>query len=344
MKTVKDQFYEMENARENWYRDILVEAVEIGFFNEADFLEKDWTKIRQRLDNAQLEYSNDFICDKLMKLFIEKCQFDQVKNELDRIWIGVSDEDESINAMAYFINPDFDGYLIKYTNKLKLLVRKVTEFISANLLLFGSINAKDENLFYNVLRLRYYTLQQLFDDAFSMKIHNYLKGDLYSHREEFDKLLGRIYAIATGFIIAHEIGHHLLDHTKYFHLIPFISRLCREDIDIEGHKKEFDSDSFAIHLLYSSLLEDNREKLYEGQYVFLFGPLIVMLAISLLNEEPNKDSVSHPSVKSRFKCIMNTMKIYATESDFQWCNEAFKYICDSLVENYSLWNGERWWE
>ncbi|MGX5475380.1 hypothetical protein [Bacillus toyonensis] len=154
---------------------------------------------------------------------------------------------------------------------------------------------------------------------------NYIQLEIDTVVEGYNKKIeAKAATMATFtdmFILAHEISHHLLNHTgrehgfrDYLSLVPNEYQMWLKTNNI-AHKNEFEADTFAILLLLGINPENHKKCLkVEKQLYFemAFGILFTLEIIALL-EKKEMDSSTHPAIKDRINNAKNILSLFVSE-------------------------------
>lgn len=332
-KYVMDMFFEDNpKAGRNWLKQYAVNAIEN--MPEGTLKEKIkdlYDKNEEKVDNLELWYSNDFYVHLIMSQFIDTTD-EITSNELKNVFVGKKIGDEA-NATAHFIDPDFTGYLITFNFELEYQLFNVSEVFASDILLCTTQNEDIKNWahFFHFTNVEALPNQNevglIAESILPEQVHKkYLDLSRYA-------FLG-----ATAFVLAHEIGHHFLNHTTQQNssILPFISNNIRGG-NI-NHEYEFAADEYALKLM----LEGNKEKSYKFEY--LSGPFIVMVTLAFEDSSPDKSSSSHPSIKDRYLNIKEKTKNYCSEEEYETLIVFTERILQFISDVKNPWDNNIWWK
>lgn len=138
------------------------------------------------------------------------------------------------------------------------------------------------------------------------------------------------------FILAHEISHHLLNHTgrthhfnDYLEILPRESAVWKSSTN-QSYKNEFEADSFAILLLLGIDPENHKEKVKIEEQLYFemsFGVLFTLQVLSILSKKEDISS-THPPTEERIKNAKNILNRFVS-------NKILNTLDDS-ISNYTM--------
>ncbi|WP_200961627.1 ImmA/IrrE family metallo-endopeptidase [Paenibacillus sp. Soil522] len=147
---------------------------------------------------------------------------------------------------------------------------------------------------------------------------------------------------ATAFVIAHEIGHHFLKHTKNSH--KFMQSNRRIPGFNVNHEWEFAADAFALNLMFSNKDNEKRLLFNTDSPVYFCGPVIAFLAIACGDNSPCEASESHPSIRDRYLNMMEEIKKYCGSSDYTFFNKLVSKTQSAINKKDQPWGNAVWWK
>ena len=352
-KYPKDQFFDENlNAQRNWDEYILKTAKEeaqkdphphlpIDQFIEDNTIPSFSTEEEEEEDfTTELWYSNDSFLNTIMLHFIDNVD-EKTSHELRKFFIGKLGPQKSPNAEARNRKPEIDeGYLITYNFTLDFGISRLTEVYASYIHYKGHIGEYKKQL--GELLLNNYMM--LFNLE---KFNPAYKRNLPVHiQEQYNESSYKHYFGATAFVVAHEIGHHLLKHTVVKEDSMMIT-YKNDFIDMIGtnidHEYEFAADDFAVDFF----LKDKRYELYNKERKidlnYLTSPLYVMLALALDTNDPTAVDGDHPPIRDRYLKLLSKLSNYCTEGEIKLLKEIFRDIVQGIQDMYKPWI-KVWWE
>ncbi|MFB6367703.1 hypothetical protein ACFCP7_27450 [Paenibacillus elgii] len=331
IKRSKHQFFEgNENAKENFYKDFINDLIGRNSENKlGELLTTLNSKFSPVLEDAFLIYSNDPFIDIIMYRFVENADED-LKEKMQSIYIGKVQKDDEANAVAITRDGNFEGYLIEFYFELEYILFNVGEAYSAFILSFFDEGNVDSNL---MLEITAGNISCLPDQNINGMVLSLGIPD--AQRKLYGQLAMDAFMAGTAFVIAHEIGHHMLRHTE---------NSLQPNMNIRGgninHEYEFCADEFALRLMYKRVaIESNDDFSME----YLLGPVFVILAMALNDLNPQLPSQDHPSIADRYRNINNNMNKYVKEEEYERIIFIFECFLKMIDKYKNPWNGTKWW-
>jgi hypothetical protein len=195
--------------------------------------------------------------------------------------------------------------------EFNLIRERIDTHINENALFKAKFFKDSSNLVGNCVKWREN------DKYIQLDVNTVIKG--YSKNIE-----NKAAALATFmdmFILAHEISHHLLNHTgrshdfqNYLEIIPKESSIWGKSTN-QSFKNEFEADAFAILLLLGITPENYKEKLkIEKQLCFemSFGVIFTLEIISVLSKNEEASS-THPPIEERLKNVNTILEEFVSD-------------------------------
>lgn len=162
--------------------------------------------------------------------------------------------------------------------------------------------------------------------------------DLPKFPKSFDVTTRWLFYYMAMFIIAHEIGHHALGHTKDESALALLGVGGYEEIESTAHRMEYQADEFALNCLISSQAHHNDGF---GSVDRVTSAYLCITGLSLIGSE-SECSVTHPSAELR---ILNIFRHASDKSETHFdsfCSYNVNFIrtlymnlsSDGTVENW----------
>ncbi|PFO85769.1 hypothetical protein [Bacillus cereus] len=329
----KKFFKENPKAYENWFVEFTENAIKKCPPYLKELLEEKYKIAKPILDEQYTWFSNDLFLHHIMYNLINDAN-EEIKGELEKVWIGKLDDKLEATAIARTIDPDFSGYLITLNFEMEYLLCNVCEALAGELLICTHKDEKYKKLMTELYITNFMSLPEQNERAI------FIREELPS---VIDKKISDFFSLAyigaTTFVIAHEIGHHFLKHTE----VDSVFIKPYRDMYIRGgninHEFEYAADDFAIDLMMQ-----NKSNL---KIEYLAGPYLVMLALALVDPTPQFSCDSHPSIKDRFENIkqriaLNYKDEEVVETLIALTNRVTEFI--NISAKPERWKGREWWK
>lgn len=251
-KYVMNQFFEDNPKIEgNWLKQFIEDAIKNSPDDLKVGLEKMYNEYQDKIEELDLWYSNDYFIHLLMSQFIDEAD-EITRNELKEVFIGKKYSDE-VNATAHDIDSNYNGYLITFNFELEYQLFNLSE-VFASEILFCTNKDKEITPFIAALLVANVTALPNQSER-GMYLQSMLPSQTWKH---YCNISMYAYLGATAFVLAHEIGHHFLKHTKQNNSISSISPF--RNYNIRGgninHEYEFAADEYALKLM----LQNNKKR------------------------------------------------------------------------------------
>jgi len=308
-----------------------------------DFYIGSTDEIYDSLENMNLEFSNEVVCDFIIDVVEKNTQNDELKALLNRVFVGFIENTESESAQAF--PPINEDYLITLTEKMFSSLMDIGDILAAKLLFDFEYISADERDFVDSLinlckrKINDTNVQKEIDDLF--RKNN--KNDLVP---TFDRLSNEIFEISLGFVIGHEIGHHYYSHKGASVNIETMAmdkgrRIMNYVDDLnDEHWKELAADRFAFAFVHEFLTGFYHGKIKLHQLLGLF--VAIMYICTRMN--PFSYTNRHPAPLIRLigiRCLVidsyrSILNDWGTISDY----------VDWLFTNIEIKdcnNNDKWW-
>lgn len=273
---------------------------------------------------------------------------DELRREVESVYV-VKSYDYRANAFAHFRTGDYRGYLVTYWEGLNILFHMTSVLyaeyydIQDDRICAERGWPKTSKLPNSEKRQRHrWNIATFLSFADTCRLRDFdlrLTPQIDFSTYE-DTLWMLFFNACIAFAVAHEIGHHILNHTAstagasiraFVSLPPDLSTVSGE------HRIEFEADLFAAKSL--CLLRDTSE-LYKA-YMMYVSPLLALGSLGLLLGEPTADSVSHPSISRRYA---NVARYLDTDNPVGYGREILNAFMWNMFGNQARNdNIEQWW-
>jgi hypothetical protein len=285
--------------------------------------EKELERTLEVFTAKQLIYSNDYMINSIIEIFVAN-NSEEFAESMKNLYI-VKNRSTIPNAAALMKYID-SGNVIEFNLGLSTRV----DYFCSMLILYEILQFKispSQNSDYLNVRIERSDLENILEEI--KKLLREIKNDkdLEDAALYFDKIGMQSesilekspywynacinYMIATkAFIIGHEIGHHLLRHTK--REIPDLGFLSSIPDDLKAwkvnknisvqHCMEYQADAYATKLILS-IASGPVFPFYEVMpYHMKLGPMITFGVLKQISN-PTVSSETHPSLQKRADCV-----------------------------------------
>lgn len=254
----------------------------------------------------RLEFSNsieiNFVCDTARQLIPALAPF------LSQCFVLVAPATD-INAAALLKTDEYEGHIIRLNAGLvNWFTFFVAPFVTATWFLDHATPQPDRNE-YNALYAK-----QMRDLSYLAE-HNTRHSDVNKlslpsfpvHEMWLEYTYYKQAALV--FVTLHEIGHHVLEHTRQEHSELFGADLSAYVAKVrnDNHRLEFEADYFAVRgvMTWAQLLTRTAEdKVSVETNAWQIGSLLAFLGLARLSSDAEADSATHPSLVDRLQaCI-----------------------------------------
>ena len=277
-------------------------------------LKEDLERAERELSNFKPRYSNDYKLEAIIKDMLENLHT-KFKDSFKNIFV-VSTWNRNFRAYIEKHRGEFDGEIVFVDLGMS------NSIIDYSLLLAIFMAIKTEQRSPEELTLLKNHLKQIAEDIalgqrrWSMAGKNDTNLNLFLDFVNVPHKVRDMGAIlsqsAHAFVIGHEIGHSLLEHTvwkdRYHEFVPVVFSDVMESSHL--HQREFHADIFSMLLVAGAL---KRDKLVLEDIKFnldaAFGSLLA-LTIFGQQSDPFKDSDTHPPVTHRYGICTNLLKFF----------------------------------
>jgi len=340
-KYADDRFIDENiNAQKDWdvyiCNKLLLEAEKLGiekndpFYIETQNLIEGLIKENEKECeeygySKSLGFSNDRLFNQIFERFVEIAE-EETSSQLRSFYIGKLDKTD-LNAEAHPIINGSKGYLITFNNELDFKLLVLANIVADKMCLTLTDDRYFSERIDAKIKILAGTSKSFFSEADIKPAHKKMHSDFSI----------KLYEGALSFVIAHEIGHHLLKHTEtsknmMLNNLPQIVPLNTD------HAKEFAADKFAVELMIKYYSKNNKR--YSPTY--MMAPLFVLLVFAL-QQDPEKYSDTHPAVKERYKNLLLTLKENCSEFDIFTMIYTFEQL--ALKINHNNKKQENiWWK
>lgn len=274
-----------------------------------------------------LWYSNDFFINALIMKFVEITE-EETSKEIEQVFVGVRDHLDP-NAAAYEIREDFDGYLITINFQMIHMITMLSELTSLLWLEKTEINPNTKATIYlgvNSIIEYIKNPNKVYNMLFQYNgmIPNPLLGERSS----------RMFVGGQSFVIAHEIGHHLLKHTELSNK-GLVSNLAQDYKHMNNEQlDELAADNYAFELM----MKDHKEYSISQ----LLSPLLVLIILAFNDSDPARNSLEHPSLKTRYLNLSNLI-FHKDKKKAEIVQSLFNDVASLLNHRNKYWSTD-WWK
>lgn len=292
------------------------------------------SSLLEDLGNDPLCFSNDFTCDLVAQLLFTNTQHMKLKQTLSSVYIGYVENEEKL-PNPHVLSPFYDGSrLIIIDSSTTYHLDQICELISIKYMReYGHLDKHSQDFDENFVEKYFlksknpYSLEHLNEyESFIMT-----KGGK-SLSDDFAELQSKIYEVALGFVIAHELGHCYLGHTGY-------SNNKETNYGMEIEADECATFILREYLKYHWELIDRKH--IGLQLCGIAATMISMAQRSSLNlHSPMEDGEKHPSVRFRYVCaLFNIQHLFGKKHAVEVAS-VVNWFCDNM--NFYPWE-ENWW-
>lgn len=311
----------------------------------VDDLIEDKQEIMELLKNDELKYSNQTICDSVIREVYKNTELEELKEIIKCSYVGFLQTDKMgasawrqfydgsyltvIGEYTYFYLDEIGEIMVtKYLKSIEGLVKNSINYEIIDKLLNLNINEKD----INKKEIKFYELIKK------------LEG-ISNFDDDYVRLSCEVLYVALAFVIGHEYGHHILRHLKndniYMKLNINDDRLNNIFNEVnqlnDMCKKELDADRFAIVFVNEYLRGYNDRGVSTLQ---MSGILVSIIFLAIGSKNLSRNSDSHPSVQVRYYFILQWIEKLYGSSIVNEMKDIMKWFCEDT--GYYTWE-EQWW-
>ncbi|MCX6318988.1 MAG: hypothetical protein NTW29_17045 [Bacteroidetes bacterium] len=245
------------------------------------------------------------------KLNIHFCQF-----SLDRY-----------NAYAFTAK---DGYIVLIDDVFFQIL-----FFLCNIIVFDAmglvtddVERKDLKDFTDRIIHTNYINRQRIDFGEEKYLHSLMKKEY-----ELTEFANYLFGAFKAFIIAHEIGHHILEHTsgKVTRIFSARNNMVEAEVDLRAMEMEYEADAWGYQLFHLlNHTTDNTVYYAYCKYKLLFAPALLFCIfdrldrIQELNEQITIPYTDHPHPLLRYETIVN---LSGTDTADDLYGRLYKSVC-----------------
>jgi hypothetical protein len=179
---------------------------------------------------------------------------------------------DQYNAYAFTAS---DGYIVLADDVLFQIL-----YFLCNIIVFdamGLIKEEEERAALKTLAARIihtnYLSRERIDFSKEPLLHDLLKKDY-----EIAEFANYFFSAFKAFIIAHEIGHHILGHTtgSTRKIFSVMNKTVEAEVDLRSLSMEYDADSYGYNLFHT-LCHTTDDSVYYAfcKYRFVFAPFLL---------------------------------------------------------------------
>lgn len=346
-KVAKETFFaeayrRNKQEREHWQREVLKDLMALKSEKGVNMIgnQKIDTLIQKqdfidKLENHTMKTGNDIFSDVIIKSYLTVESNEDVRDLISKMWIGLWDESETINAGINAI-PFYDGsFLIRFTSNLQILLRKVVELFTTEVVALKSANSEGNipGIFEHMLAIELHDIQQEDDEIGVKNVIDILPSDI---RDAYNSIFEYAFLAGCAFVIFHEIGHQIQkkeDLSRYFD-VPFH---CSTDTNEDRLKSENNADLISMKIVKKMFGENEAIN-----WLAYSGILLCLLTLAIGNTHPTEET-DHPSIQSRYHQAKNfVIQAYGKNAK----NEIFLRTdaVAKLLSYITKWSADDWWE
>lgn len=254
----------------------------------------------------RLEFSNsievDFICKAVREIIPELATF------LSGCFVLITPETE-INAAALFRDGAYDGrIIILNAGLLNWFTFFIAPLVTAAWFLDHETPQRDRDKYNALFAEQLRDLDYLAEHNVKHSEINKLTLTSFPVDEMWLEFVYYKQAALT-FVTLHEIGHHVLEHTRQLHGYLFNADLSAyvSDVRNDNHRLEFEADYFAVRGVMT--WAQHRARMADDDVsvevnAWQIGSLLAFLGLARLTGNADADSDTHPSLVDRLRaCI-----------------------------------------
>lgn len=337
-----EAFRRNEQERAHWQREVLNELIALKSKNGVNTLGIQMLEnicenqdLANKLEQHTMETGNDIFSDVIIKSYLVVEPNEEVRDLISKMWIGLWDAPEAINA-GINTEPFYDGsFLIRFTSNLQILLRKVVELFTTEVfaLNFATAQGNIPKIFKHMLAIELHDIQQEDNEMGVMNLIDLLPGDM---REGYNLVFEYAFLASCAFVIFHEIGHQVQKNeklAKYFDIPLHYTTDTNEDC----LKSENNADLISMKIV-KKIFGENEAISWLGYS----GILLCLLALSISSTNPTIDT-DHPSIQSRYRsAIKFILDAYGTQANKEIIFRANAVA--KLLTYVAKWDVEDWWE
>lgn len=342
MKEAKIAFY-VRNESCNVHLENFIKEVEKGLINSKDIYVDTLDGFKEQLENMELNYSNEMVCDFIAEFVAKNTKNKDIKELLNSTFIGFIENSPGQFASAYQKFTD-NSYLVTLSVELYNVIMSIGDILAVKFL--GEYGYIDVNHNRFLDRLILACINKVDDLEVQNEIDKLFENNPNETLlETFDRLSNEIFEVALGFVIGHEIGHHYHYHTSNFENEKLMFFKENENLSDkieelnERQCKELIADRFAVGFVLEFLLCYYKNKIEIHQ---ICGFYVAMVYLAY-NKNPIQDSENHPSALMRL-LFMKSYIQRITNNDkelYKKVDEKLDWLCSTIKS--PNWNS-LWWK
>ncbi|QNR65302.1 hypothetical protein IAQ67_15490 [Paenibacillus peoriae] len=292
----------------------------------VEFLKK--SSLIKDLERDSLIFSNDTTCDLIVHTVYNYTKNKKLKETINNIYVGfveTKDENPHVN------DPFFDGSrLIIIDAKTSFILDQIGEIIAIKYMsshgYFNSLNEKFD--------------REILQRCIQKQLNPYSKDLLYEFEDlilknggeklvdNFAELISKITETSIGFVVGHEIGHCLLNHTGY-----------TNNVNVD-HNMEIQADECGVFLVRDYLRSYDLDLSQKHLDLQICGVASSIISMALSSGSPLLDGRSHPSIRKRYGSVIFSIQRLFGKVFAQEANKMVDWFC--AESGYHQWR-EIWW-
>lgn len=234
---------------------------------------------------------------------------------------------EDYNAHALSVR---DGYIILIDDVFFQLL-----YILSNIMVFDAMGAIGDH---EKEATRLFVQEIMDNNYFSKKRYDFSQDNIHNtllkRNYELAELGNYLFHSFKVFIIAHETGHHVLQHTTGFTAKKFAAGANMVTVETDDRKlsSEFEADSYGYRL-FTALCDTTDDTVFYAycEYKLLFAPLLLLHLFDhfgRMREERMQQAIlynTHPHPLERIKALCNQYPIDSDDPLFNAIKTSMDY-------------------
>lgn len=323
----------IDDALENYYQKFSDLEVE-----ELNLL----TDIQKKAKSKELNYSNEYRINDILESLIETSSNEMILDLHSKIYVGVINEfKHELRAQSRYE----DIYLIEMWIGFYSFLDTYSEIVSRIVLTSTVAKLPICSFKKNRIKNKIYTdietgKQKLKNYQISLKSKILTNdnadfayfGDKYT-KNHFDVIGSKTKIAMTTFVLLHEIGHHVLNHThrEYSNIkssVPNHLNFWENNNSYnEDQKEEFEADSFAISYILDLNKFHSRDCIIKFPEIetYLICALLILQSQSTFHQV-HSEKDSHPPVEDRIQNLLSIMSYTLTKDKFKTIEQIFDIL------------------
>lgn len=326
-----DAYKHGEAERTKWEREVLEEYYNRE--NKAPFGLKE--VLYNIFDAEEKIHSNTNIYEMIINTYLSIENNQNIKDIVDKCWIGNWDSPEYSNAMVMFDKFYDDSHLIKVTTELQIDIRRTSELVAIALYYQLTSSGKVDNVsICDVAHITAICLHDIKNDS-DLFVERALRLISKEISDVYNTVLKITFFSAMSFVVFHEIGH-LLEKEKAIADTYGVKSSCSIESKLERILlSEWNADTIAVMSVKKMFYEDDLTR-----WMAVTGVLLVFITLSIISGEINIDT-DHPALAKRYKKAKELLFMELDKNEMDQVNYHINFVC-SLLQREGYWNENEW--